>query len=291
MKKIVFSLLLLLFAAAYTHAVRGQEYRVAVENTLNVRSSADAGAAIVGSLRNGQRVYVHATENGWARITYNGAAAWVKQDYLVPLPPAQNNYGGSRGGRKKTEGFFWGFAILAFVLFQIRMRADFNWFDDFFTIAFIVFCSLELAYYFGSLWVGSNPMWFIDPHEAGFFRALVHTFVYGFFSVIHLLTFFDFNEVQFEDDNTTLGFFSAVVFAVLFGLPEWLIDSIVDVEVFTIVLIAIFALCQIIQLILTTRESNFGRGLIYLTCITASALVYAMGQGWFFLLVDALEIF
>lgn len=50
---------------------------------INVREEASESGNKLGQLEKGQQVTCYATENGWAKIDYNGTKAYVKADYLT----------------------------------------------------------------------------------------------------------------------------------------------------------------------------------------------------------------
>lgn len=56
---------------------------VNVGTTLNVRSAGNTSAKVVGSLKDGAHVNILSTVNGWNKITYNGATAWVSAKYVL----------------------------------------------------------------------------------------------------------------------------------------------------------------------------------------------------------------
>lgn len=51
-------------------------------NKLNVRNNPFSSKEIIGTLRKGQRVYVHSSVSGWAMISYKSSFYWVSQNYL-----------------------------------------------------------------------------------------------------------------------------------------------------------------------------------------------------------------
>ena len=63
-------------------AAECKSYGTVTASALNIRQSADAGSAVVGSLSKGTKVGIQATESGFARITYNGVSGYVSLDYL-----------------------------------------------------------------------------------------------------------------------------------------------------------------------------------------------------------------
>ncbi len=51
-------------------------------SNLNVRKFPGTDAAIVGKLAKGTEIEVENIDNGWARIEFNGATAYVSADYV-----------------------------------------------------------------------------------------------------------------------------------------------------------------------------------------------------------------
>lgn len=66
-----------------------QLYKVTA-SALNVRN-APVDGEIIGSLKNGEFVEVLEVSDGWCRIDYNGASAWVAHNYLVLAANSGNN--------------------------------------------------------------------------------------------------------------------------------------------------------------------------------------------------------
>ena len=63
-------------------ASTGQQ-TVNVKTTVNVREQPSPKAKIIGSLKNGQIVFVYSTEpGGWSKIKFNNKAAYVASSYL-----------------------------------------------------------------------------------------------------------------------------------------------------------------------------------------------------------------
>ncbi len=62
------------------------QYTVATSGeALNIRISALAGSALVGTIPNGSPVSGSADEGGWVYVTYNGKSGWVASRYLVEV--------------------------------------------------------------------------------------------------------------------------------------------------------------------------------------------------------------
>ncbi|RRD49508.1 SH3 domain-containing protein [Arachnia propionica] len=58
--------------------------------SVNVRKGPSTRHARVGRLRKGERIVVHSTENGWSRVEYRGATAYVFAKYLTPVSDGGN---------------------------------------------------------------------------------------------------------------------------------------------------------------------------------------------------------
>lgn len=63
-------------------AVQSVTGTVNVSGYLNVRQYSNTGAPIVGKLYNGAKVTITGSTNGWDKIVYNGATAWVAGRYV-----------------------------------------------------------------------------------------------------------------------------------------------------------------------------------------------------------------
>ena len=72
-------------------AERNQPNYYCTANSLNIRSSANKNADIVGKLIKNQEVYVHSIDNGFAKIDFNSKIAYVSADYLLPKDASTTN--------------------------------------------------------------------------------------------------------------------------------------------------------------------------------------------------------
>jgi len=77
--KLFNSLLIILISIAYV--IAGTVYKVKVSSTLNIRKSASTTGSVVGSLKNGQLIYVTSVSKGWAKF-YKG---YVSTSYLTKV--------------------------------------------------------------------------------------------------------------------------------------------------------------------------------------------------------------
>ncbi len=282
MKKILLSILISLLTFV---AVNAQEYVVKVDSWLNVRNSGNENASVIGRLTNGDRVYVHQTENGWAKITYNGKDAYVNQDYLVLTPVYQGNI-----PQKKPQGFFWGFVILAIVMFVFCAGSDISQLDNFRTVLFVVIALVELVYYFCFSYLPidawSSPFGFNNPGEVGFFRAAANSVAYFVFVAAQVFAFIQFTDSDSED--LSFGVSAGAIFVAthffsgfFFQIGGWL----------AIILTVGFLICQAIQFFKIIADSyskrrGFIKATAYLMCVCATALVAIQVKGWFEFLME-----
>lgn len=59
-------------------------YKVSANGSnLNIRSSANSSASIVGKIPDSTRVYVSSVSNGWGKVTYNGTTGWIALDWVT----------------------------------------------------------------------------------------------------------------------------------------------------------------------------------------------------------------
>ncbi len=63
-------------------------YYIVTYDFLNVRAAANASSAKKGSLKKGEMVRVREIKNGWGRIDYNGATAYVSLEYADFVAPS-----------------------------------------------------------------------------------------------------------------------------------------------------------------------------------------------------------
>lgn len=68
-------------------------------SALNARAAPDAGSHSLGRISHGARLEVLDRQNGWARVNFNGADAWVHGDFLSSTPPVMRaaSVDGERG--------------------------------------------------------------------------------------------------------------------------------------------------------------------------------------------------
>ncbi|WP_346045920.1 SH3 domain-containing protein, partial [Paraclostridium tenue] len=77
--------------------------KVVTATSLNVRSGPSTSNALIGSLRNNEKVEVISENNGWAKIKYNGRLGYVSSVYLKDAGDNNTNTN-QNPGEKPNEG-------------------------------------------------------------------------------------------------------------------------------------------------------------------------------------------
>ena len=173
MKRFVFLLAAILFAAAAFAAIDPGVYEVNVSSTLNVRNA--PGGAKIGTLNNGELVQVTACEGDWAQVTLDdGRMGYVSGQYLQPFsaPLASSGASYSKAGLSGLRHYA-PFAILLFaVLAFIGMRTGIH---PLFHMGCFLWGATEL-FMFGA---GSDSalVWFCDPSDVGWIFTIINFFI------------------------------------------------------------------------------------------------------------------
>lgn len=70
---------------------------VKCSSSVNLRSEANTSSSILAELKNGTKITVVSTANGWCKVTYSGKTGYIKQDYVSTTGSASNNTSTSTG--------------------------------------------------------------------------------------------------------------------------------------------------------------------------------------------------
>lgn len=70
---------------------------VKCSSSVNLRSEANTSSSILAELKNGTKITVVSTANGWCKVTYSGKTGYIKQDYVSTTGSASNNASASTG--------------------------------------------------------------------------------------------------------------------------------------------------------------------------------------------------
>lgn len=70
---------------------------VKCSSSVNLRSEANTSSSILAELKNGTKITVVSTANGWCKVTYSGKTGYIKQDYVSTTGSASNNTSASTG--------------------------------------------------------------------------------------------------------------------------------------------------------------------------------------------------
>lgn len=70
---------------------------VKCSSSVNLRSAANTSSSILAELKNGTKITVVSTANGWCKVTYSGKTGYIKQDYVSTTGSASNNTSASTG--------------------------------------------------------------------------------------------------------------------------------------------------------------------------------------------------
>lgn len=63
---------------------------VKCSTSVNLRSEASTSSSILAELKNGTKITVVSTANGWCKVTYSGKTGYIKQDYVSTTGSASN---------------------------------------------------------------------------------------------------------------------------------------------------------------------------------------------------------
>ena len=63
---------------------------VKCSSSVNLRSAASTSSSILAELKNGTKITVVSTANGWCKVTYSGKTGYIKQDYVSTTGSASN---------------------------------------------------------------------------------------------------------------------------------------------------------------------------------------------------------
>ncbi len=190
--------------------------------TLNVRSTPDANAPVVGKLNNRQVVIVYEIEGQWARIIHEGQHAYVNASYLVAIPQQQTPSGREKERGMASGGAAWflyilaGMLVIGYILWENNEDSVGS-----LTCLLLLFCA-ELAYFFLFDFLFpdfrvNGPMWFSDPHTVGFFTGIVTGFLFYCFIGLQLYVSVNVMEDYF-DDELGMGAAAMGIGAFLMGL-------------------------------------------------------------------------
>lgn len=70
---------------------------VKCSSSVNLRSEANTSSSILAELKNGTKITVVSTANGWCKVTCSGKTGYIKQDYVSTSGLASNNTSASTG--------------------------------------------------------------------------------------------------------------------------------------------------------------------------------------------------
>lgn len=70
---------------------------VKCSSSVNLRSEPNTSSSILAELKNGTKITVVSTANGWCKVTYSGKTGYIKQDYVSTTGSASNNTSASTG--------------------------------------------------------------------------------------------------------------------------------------------------------------------------------------------------
>ncbi len=63
---------------------------VKCSTSVNLRSEANTSSSILAELKNGTKITIVSTTNGWCKVTYSGKTGYIKQDYVSTTGSASN---------------------------------------------------------------------------------------------------------------------------------------------------------------------------------------------------------
>ena len=289
MKK--YLLLLVLVFCGIVISTAQTQYEVIASSSLNVRNYASKDGYVLGKLHRGEKVDVYAINNGWAQIRYNNRTAYVNVKYLkkssvqptstLQKKNSQSSFLDIDLQKYETGDVEWiVFVLLALSLLLwflrkfVRGEEDgidggflyyFNW------IIFLLTCGFEIVYV---VKMGSDTTWFCSPNYVGWLWTIINFIIFGFLVYNQILCFFgtllDINTFTGGGYEIKVGYYSWIIFlvtAIIMGIASW--------DEYVIWAFILFAICQLIQIILIFKGIVPYGG--WLNAILAT-LIYVIGS-------------
>lgn len=221
-------------------------YIVNVNSSLSVRRSPSTSGAKIGALSNGSQVEVLESVGGWARIAYEGSAAYVKADYLEAVlaeEATSNNY-----DRGLWRGILYAVPFLILVLAIISFFAE----GTLFTWSVVALGFVELLYAAAEQHVSLSSAlpWFCTPEEVGWIWTVVN------FGLLVVVLFFQHEVFKGmvggmldASGRSGLGFvFSFVAFYILLAVVGiMLVSGLMSLRSFWIPLLALALLWVVVK--------------------------------------------
>ena len=258
-------------------------YEVTANTFLNIRSHASVDAPILGTIDKGGQVEVYDITNGWAKISYDGGYAYVSADYLMKVENPATDVKPSvstfkfPSWRVHKHDVKWIVIVIlgmSIALFFIRKnRGEEPLEDGIYLTNWILFLSvsvLELVYL---SFMGSDAIWFCIPDQVGWIWTIIDFLVFGFVVYNQYMCFFNtLDDVSYNSN----GFFDRRwgIYSWIGGIIAVIVSGIFFPSAVPIVLV-IFAICQLIQVILIFKsivpESGWGNAFL-------CAAVYVLGS-------------
>lgn len=235
-------LLMGLFAMSIPSIAHAEKYRVAVNSVLNVRSQATTLSSKVGELKKDTVVEVKDIKQGWARIDFHAKDAYVHSKYLVSTSDKTTVVTYS------AQEMYLIIAIVVLVAVSLLptlwgKQRPFSGKLQYKNVACwaLVFI-LELYYIFG---VGGD-LWFCNPSQVGWGKAIVHFLVFGFIALYQFLSLQScLGELAYNHADKSIDYRTG--FYAIYALPLALIVVSIYDSRFVSYVFVVFGLAQLVQ--------------------------------------------
>lgn len=272
------------------------KYRVTTNSHLNVRSYASASAPKMGTLSNGSEVEVYEISNGWAKIKYGYAHAYVKAQYLSEVDEQPVVTTSSQNSRidisfglsdDDLEGIAIIIAILSGFLFIIdRSREDKPLKGVLYVANLIMFLATALLEIVYVIRYQNYSIWFCSISEVGWLWAIIDFFIFGGIVINQIFCLFNtLDDIQCKSDvvDIRLGLYSIIV-----GSIAGIITGIWFQSALIYVLIAL-AIFQLIQIVIIFKSivpcGGLGNAFLFLFVYLFGTIATLAILGYFLLLL------
>ena len=270
MKAFVFWLFVV-FGLSITSCYASQKYEVKVKTVLNVRAAPNAGAILLGTIKDGEHIEVYNIFDGWAKIRYKDQDAYVSSEFLVLVDNSKVYDSSIVFGGQAKEILVYIILALSVIIFIVKKMNDLEDAEGFLLISsyllLLALFVLELVYFWGF----NGDTWFCSPDEVGWFLTIVNFFIFG--AVLFNQVFFFFDILAGIKYNSTsidyrVGFYSL---GIAFGLC---IIAYFLSEEFIPVIGILLGVAQVIQVVFIFLES----GRYYWKYAIAITIIYLVGM-------------
>lgn len=224
----VIYLIIFFFASLFSlnaENIEAGTYTVNVSSSLTLRNAPNLHSTKIGSLVNGEVIYVENIKNGWAQVNYHSQIGYVKADYIVKnivnKTESEIHYNRSFNHFLYYIMPYVGLGIFILLILFIRFDVD-----NAIMVTLFILGAIEFLFAIGcSVKEGVNP-WFCEHRDVGWIWTIInYLLLIGVLSV-------QYNYYKGYISNLRIGclgniFFTILVFFIgvaiitLFKLPKF----------------------------------------------------------------------